>query len=208
MKTTVILVIASLVAFIVLAGREKQPAVGKATVPAIEQAAGQQAATVTASGAQTPHGASESHELENPADAPVGGEGISVWGVANVIRGSQGSRFVVMIYSPNCPRSRQLYPQLTAFSQVRSVPVLAFSTVGGEDLSAFLGQQASSFPTQVVQAWESGEFTAAMQPIGIQMGFEFTMPVVAVLDNGHVVAQWQGLTSIEPVRAALAPAGG
>jgi hypothetical protein len=88
--------------------------------------------------------------------------------------------------------------------------VIAYSTLEADAtrLPDFLSSYGASFSASPMQKWAPGELTDAMQEVGIRVGPQFALPLVAVVgEGGAVLGQWQGVTDLAAVRRALGSGG-
>jgi len=119
---------------------------------------------------------------------------------------------LVIFFSTECPRSRGVFPLFVELADSLSgdTTVIAYSTLEADAarLPDFLSMYGASFGASPVQEWAPGEFTEAMQEVGIRAGAQFALPLVAVVgEGGAVLGQWQGVTDLAAVRQALGSGG-
>lgn len=119
---------------------------------------------------------------------------------------------LVVFFSTECPRSRGLFPSLVDLANELSddTTVMAYSTLeqDARRLPDFLSMYGASFGATPMQQWAPGEMTEAMQEVGIRVGPQFALPLVAVVgEGGAVLGQWQGVTDLAAVRQALRSGG-
>lgn len=88
--------------------------------------------------------------------------------------------------------------------------VMAYSTLEADAarLPEFLSMSGASFGATPMQRWGPGELSEVMQEVGIRIGPEFSLPLVAVVgEGGAILGQWQGVTNLTAVRQALTSGG-
>jgi hypothetical protein len=89
------------------------------------------------------------------------------------------------------------WPELIAFTDAEPSAVMEFAPAA-----------SAPFLTHTLRRWQPGELTKAMTPLGIVVPPQFTLPLVAVIDSeGRVAAEWQGITSIEPIAGVVREIG-
>ncbi|MGH7461128.1 MAG: hypothetical protein ACREMA_08875 [Longimicrobiales bacterium] len=72
-------------------------------------------------------------------------------------------------------------------------------------LAPFLARHQAGFPPARVKPWATGELSAAMTSVGIDVGRYWADPLVALLDRkGTVVWQAQGVSDLNELAALLA----
>lgn len=155
--------------------------------------------------------ASRAEESMPSDDAPEAdsfaesGSGIPVQEAASRIQASRPS--VVVLFSPGCPLSRAAFPELVTLARAHAgrAEVLAFSTdAEWADVEHFLYANQAPFRAELLQEWQPGELSAAMGSVGIDVGAQWTKPLIAVVGaDGKIVGQWQGITDLRPVEEAL-----
>jgi hypothetical protein len=75
------------------------------------------------------------------------------------------------------------------------IEVLAYALPASDpfEVDALLQSHNASFSAEVLRQWRPGEFSKAMEGVGIVAGSSFTVPLFAVIGrNGEVIIQWQG----------------
>jgi hypothetical protein len=154
--------------------------------------------------------------VEAGTDSEAEGAALDTSGLATVQQvaveiGGQAPALVIF-FSTECPRSRGLFPSFVelAGSLSDDTTVMAYSTLEADAarLPDFLSSYGASFSATPVQKWAPGELTEAMQEVGIRVGAQFALPLVAVVgEGGAVLGQWEGVTDLAAVRRALGSGG-
>jgi hypothetical protein len=214
MKAILLVVVLLGGAIFILGERQKRDGDMRSASSAEAQPQGAAAASSQRAAPEPPR-AAESEEQSTVVEAALppsgpsydrGGyrAGISAAAAASLVSSRRGRPVVVMIYRPTCGLSRALFPQMAqAASAVEWPEVMAFSSAPAEDFADFPAAGAAPFRTQAI-FWEPGELTSAMATIGVVVPRTFLHPLVAVFNSqGEVVGQWQGLTSLAPIAAAV-----
>ena len=152
----------------------------------------------------------ESLEVTPSATADLGGGLASLESVRDEIGAS--SPALVIFFSTNCPRSVRMFPQFVRLASGVSedTSVLAYSTWPRdvEVLPGFLAASGALFDATVMEPWPPGEFGREMAGVGLNVGPQWQMPLVAVLgEGGAVLGQWEAVSNLGAVESALRAGG-
>ena len=147
---------------------------------------------------------------ESPVDIDASAGLTTVQQIASEIGGQAPG--LVILFSTECPRSQGMFPAFVELTDGLSddTTVMAYSTLEADAarLPDFLSTYGASFGATPIQRWAPGEMTDAMGEVGIRIGPEFALTLVAVVgEGGAVLGQWQGVTDLTAVRQALASGG-
>lgn len=136
-----------------------------------------------------------------PATHPV--EQVTVEQAATRIRQVTGHKAVIVFYKTNCPLSQAAFPSLVALAHEQAaagVVFLVFSVDTEKRMSEvprFLARYNAPFKPVYIRPWVAGNFTRTIEALGINVGGEFTTPIIAVRNSsGAIVTQGQGVTSV------------
>jgi hypothetical protein len=115
-----------------------------------------------------------------------------------------GTPLVVILYFSGGRNSQAVFPRLVDIARgckVAGADVLALSLDARPEsvrrLSSFLREQSADFPPLRLLPWRSGELSGALDPLGIQIGSSFGIPLVAVRTNGSVAVQAEGAAEVD-----------
>ncbi|RLB48993.1 MAG: hypothetical protein DRJ42_22005 [Deltaproteobacteria bacterium] len=124
--------------------------------------------------------------------------GVTVAQAARQIQDEDGKVRIVYLWSSSCGECRTAMPSFVSLAtraRDEGTTVLAFSTDdSGRAATAYLEEvgPVPFEPTRILP-WRSGEFDAALSPLGIEIGATFGTPLVAVIDrDGEVLFQHEG----------------
>lgn len=141
---------------------------------------------------------------------PAGVALVDVGQAARRISSRVGRPTVVMLYSTGCSLSQQAFPQFVALAnryRGRGVEFVVLSADEGEDVAGipgFLAQRNAPFEPLALKPWADGQLSRAFQPLGIEIGSRWTMPLIALRDrDGRVVRKTEGVTDLSRLGAAL-----
>lgn len=139
-----------------------------------------------------------------------GVEHLTVYQAASRIAAASNHPSVVVLYATNLEYRRDDFPGLVAlaeFCSANGIELLAFS-IDGDDalvagLPAFLASKKAPFPATHIYRWRTGLMASSLSRFGIEIGREWTAPLVAVRDRaGKVVVQGQDVRDWDAVLAA------
>jgi hypothetical protein len=135
---------------------------------------------------------------------------VTVFQLRDRIRSARGHAALVLLYNTRNPDTRAQLADVArtaGHARSRSLEVLAFHvpedsvTIAG--LPNLLGTFGAPFPPLVMYGWRPGLLSATMRELGIDVGQQWSNPLVAILDRaGQVVWQGQGVTDWNTVRGA------
>ncbi len=145
--------------------------------------------------------------LPTGTEPAANGVGLTPEEVAARIR--QGRPALVLFFSTDSSRSREMFPQFVRLAQSPESPgVLAFST--DQDATAvdtFLRVNGAGFDAPLLLPSKPGELSAALAEVGLKIGKQLDTPFVAVVGRGgEILGQWPGIADLAPVVAVLATA--
>ena len=159
----------------------------------------------------------ESELAPRAAPAKAAGDGppttvepLTVFQLRDRIRSARGHAALVLLYNTRNPDTRaQLaaVARTTDHARGRGFEVLAFHVPEDSAIVAglpnLLATHGAPFPPILMYGWRPGLLAATMRELGIDMGPQWSNPLVAILDRaGRVVWQEQGVTDWNAVRGA------
>lgn len=128
---------------------------------------------------------------------------------ARMIEREHGRVTVVFLYAAYCPHCRAVFPDFVDLAERyarQGVSVLAFAT--DEDAAAtdeYVGSKRLPFARLHLEHWREGELAKAFARAGIEIGDDFGVPFLAVLDrDGEVAGQWDGESGVARAERWLA----
>ena len=136
---------------------------------------------------------------------------IDVEQMARRIEARRGRPTVVMLYSTTCSLSQQAFPQMVALAReyrAKGVEFVVLSTDSEknfDEVPPFVSKAGGAFEPVAIKPWPSGNLKRALGTVGIEIGMDWTRPLVALRDrDGKVVRKGEGVTDLAPLRSALA----
>ncbi|MGH7674039.1 MAG: TlpA family protein disulfide reductase [Gemmatimonadales bacterium] len=140
-------------------------------------------------------------------------ESIDVREAAARLATPSGRPSVVLFYATGCALSQAMFPEFASLAREygpRGIEFLVFATdqdrpENPQRIPRYLAAHGAPFRAVHIRPWAPGDFSRAMEPLGIRIGAGWTRLLVAIRDrNGRVLAQGQGVTDLSGLRAALA----
>jgi hypothetical protein len=126
--------------------------------------------------------------------------------------GAGGSRVLVLLYSVGSGQALAALPALGELArdcQASGVEVLAFMTdqelvAAIEPLPRMLRDAGAPFSATRLRPWPAGHLTAAMAPLGIRIGRQWSAPILAMrVDGLGVATQIEGLQAFSDSAAVI-----